>query len=307
MKRYAYYPGCSLETTAASYHVSAVEAAAALDVEFMEVEDWNCCGATSYSGIDDLLGHTLCARNLAIAERAGLEIVAPCNACFKNLYSANEHFRQEPDLAEHINFALEADDLSYAGTGKVHHLIHLFVGEVGLDAIKARVTHPLKGLRVAPYYGCMLVRPRRHDAWDTPDPRFFEDLLRTLGADAADYAFRMRCCGASLIATNRRAALGLLRDLLRGARQAKADVIATTCPLCQFNLECYQPEVNREFGTDFAIPVVYFTQLMGVAFGIAPKQLGFGGELIPATPVLACAARQSAAAKATHGSKVTTP
>jgi heterodisulfide reductase subunit B len=307
MKRFAYYPGCSLETTAAAYHVSAVEVAARLGVEFVEVEDWNCCGATSYSGIDDLLGHTLCARNLAIAERSGLDIVAPCNACYKNLHSANDHVQHDPDLAEHINFALEADELSYAGKTSVHHLMHMFVGSVGLPAIKAQVTHPLAGLKVAPYYGCLLVRPRRDDAWSSGEPRFFEDLLRTLGATALAYPFRMRCCGASLIASNRRAALAMLRDLLRGARQVGADVIATACPLCQFNLECYQGEVNREFGTDFAIPIVYFTQLMGVALGIAPKDLGFGGELIPVEPVLACAARKPAAAKASHGPKVTTP
>jgi len=305
-KRFAYYPGCSLETTAASYHVSAVETATALGVEFVEVEDWNCCGATSYSGIDDLLAHTLCARNLAIAEREGLDVVAPCSACFKNLHSANQHLKDEPDLAEHINFALEADDLRYSGTGHVHHLIHLFVGTVGLDAVKARVKHPLKGLKVAPYYGCMIVRPRRHDEWDKPDVRFFEDLLKAIGADPVQFAFRMRCCGASLVATNRKAALGLIRDILHNALQSGAEVISTTCPLCQLNLEAYQDAVNREFGTDYHIPVVYFTQLMGVAFGISSKKLGFGGEFVPATPVLACAARAAEAAKASHGPKVTT-
>ena len=307
MKRYAYYPGCSLETMAASYHVSAVETANKLGIEFQEIEDWNCCGATPYSNVDELLAQTLCARNLAIAERDRLDVVAPCSACFKNLYFTNEHLKTDPDLAEHVNFALEADNLHYAGTGAVRHLIHVFVRDVGLDAIKRQVTHPLTGLRVAPYYGCQLVRPRRSDGWDAAGPRFFEDLLAAIGAQPVEFPFRLRCCGASLMVTNRRAALGMLRDLLRGATQSKADLIATTCPLCQMNLECYQADVNREFGTNFSIPVLYFTQLMGVAFGIRPKNLGIGKELIEAKPVLACAARKQPAAKAPHGSKVGQP
>jgi len=307
MKRYAYYPGCSLETMAASYHISAVETAAKLDVSFEEIEDWNCCGATAYSAIDELLAQTLCSRNLAIAEKAGLNVVAPCSACFKNLYFANEHLKADPDLAEHMNFALEADDLSYKGSVSVQHLMHVFVNDVGLDAIKRKVTHPLTGLKVAAYYGCQLIRPRRHDGGGEEGPRFFEDLMTAIGATPVRFGYTLRCCGASLIATNRKVALGMLRDLLRDAKLTGAEVIATACPLCQYNLECYQGDVNREFGTDISIPVVYFTQLMGAAMGIRPKSLGFGRELIPADPVLACVARKPAAAKASHGSKVGKP
>ena len=291
MKRFAYYPGCSLETMAASYHVSAVEVAARLDVELQEIEDWNCCGATPYSHVDELLAQTLCARNLAIAEKDRLDVVAPCSGCFKNLYFTNEHFRADPDLAEHLNFALEADDLHYGGTATVYHLMQLFTRVVGLDAIRAQVRTPLEGLRVAGYYGCHLVRPRTHDGQGPNAPRFFEDLLAAIGAEPVAFPYRVRCCGGSLIATSRRAALGMLRELLRSAAQAGADVIATACPLCQINLECYQSDVNREFGSDYAIPVLYFTQLMGLAFGIRPKNLGIGKELIQAKPVLACAAR----------------
>jgi heterodisulfide reductase subunit B len=307
MKRYAYYPGCSAETVSASYHLSAVETGARLGVEFQEIEDWNCCGATPYSNVDELLANTLCARNLAIAERTGLDVVAPCNACFKNLYHANEKLKTDADLAEHVNFALEADELHYAGKVAVHHLIHVFVRDVGLEAIKKKVTHPLKGLKVAAYYGCQLVRPDRGDGFDPAGPTYFEDLLRTIGAEAVPFPYRLRCCGASLMIGNRRAALAMVRDLLRGAAQAKADVIATACPLCQLNLECYQKDVNREFGTDYQIPVLYFTQLMGLAMGIAKKKLGIGTELVSAQPVLDCVARQPAAAGAAPTAKVGQP
>lgn len=303
MKRYAYFPGCSAETVSASYHLSAVETGAKLGVEFQEIEDWNCCGATPYSNIDELLAHSLCARNLAIAEREKLDVVAPCSACFKNLYHTNAHLRTDADLAEHMNFALEADDLHYGGSLDVHHLIHVFVRDVGLDAIRKKVTHPLKGLKVAPYYGCQLVRPDRHDGFDAAGPRYFEDLLSAIGAEPVAFPYRLRCCGASQMIGNRRAALAMVADLLRSAAQAKADVIATTCPLCQLNLECYQGDVNREFGTDHRIPVLYFTQLMGLAMGIGQKKLGIGTELIPAKAVLECVARKPAAAEASKRAK----
>lgn len=307
MKRYAYFPGCSAETVSASYHLSAVEAGTRLGVEFEEIEDWNCCGATPYTNIDELLAHALCARNLAIAEREHLDVVAPCSACFKNLYHTNACLRAEPDLADHMNYALEADALRFEGTIAVRHLIHVFVEDVGLEAVRRKVTHPLTGVRVAPYYGCQLVRPDRHDGYDAAAPRYFEDLLAATGATPVDFPYRLRCCGASLMVANRAAALAMVRDLLRSAVQAQADVIATTCPLCQLNLEAYQGDVNREFGTEYRVPVLYFTQLMGLAMGIGRKKLGIGRELIPPTKVLECVARKAAAAEAPKTAEVSHP
>jgi heterodisulfide reductase subunit B len=290
MKKFAYYPGCSLETMAASYHVSAVETAAKLGVDLIEIKDWNCCGATYYSHIDELLAQTLCARNLAIAEKEQLDMVAPCSGCYKNHYIANAHLKSDPDLAEHLNWAMEEDDLHYGGSIQVHHLMQVFVNEVGLDTIKQRAKRPLKNLRVAAYYGCHATPPSKNgaDVEESRAPRLFEALISALGAEPLHYPFRMRCCGGSLIATNRKAALGMVDSLLQGAIDAGADVIATACPLCQINLECYQAEINREFDKEISLPIMYFTQLMGLAFGIGQKRLGIGRELVPITPVLAC-------------------
>ena len=294
MKTYAYYPGCSLESMAVSYHVSAVEVAHLLGVSLVEIEDWNCCGATAYSHVDELLAQVLSARNLALAEKEKhLDLVAPCSGCFKNLYFANQHMLEDVDLLEHMNYALEADDLNYAGGVTVHHLMDMFVEDVGLDEIREKVVDNLEGLRVAPYYGCQVTRPRKpgESLTDVEGPDYFEKLIEVLGATAVDYPYRMRCCGASLIATSRPAALSMLRDLLQNAVEAGANVIATSCPLCQINLEVYQSEVNRELGTEFSMPIMYFTQLMGLAMGIKPKQLGIGNEVVPVKTVLAC--RQS--------------
>lgn len=294
MKTFAYYPGCSLETMGASYHLSAVEVAHGLGVSLVEVEDWNCCGATAYSHVDELLAQVLSARNLALAEKEErFDLVAPCSGCFKNLYFANDHMREDADLMEHMNFALEADDLSYSGSVKVHHLMDMFVNEIGLEAIRAKIADPLEGLKVAPYYGCQMTRPWKpgEGLEDVEGPQYFEELIAALGATPVDFPYRMRCCGASLIVTSRQAALAMLRDLLQNALEAGAGVIATSCPLCQINLEVYQSEVNRELGTDFSMPIMYFTQLMGLAMGIKPKKLGIGTEIVPVAPVLAC--RQS--------------
>lgn len=289
MKQYAYYPGCSLESLATSYNLSTLEVAKKLGVDFREIKDWNCCGATAYFPVDELLAHTLVARNLALAEKDGFdEFVAPCSACYKNAYFTNANLKKDPDLAEHINYALEADNLHVNGTMKIRHLIEVFIEDVGMEEITKKVSHPLKGLRVAPYYGCQLLRPRK-DHENVETPQFFETLLSALGAEPLDYPSKTRCCGGSLIVTNRKAALDMVHILLQDAVNHKADVIATTCPMCNVNLEVYQNQVNSEFGTQYSIPVMYFTQLMGVALGIKPGKLGVGKELVPGEPVLAFA------------------
>lgn len=285
MKKYAYFPGCSLEKVAWSYNDSSLETAKKLGVELQELGDWNCCGATAYSHVDQLLAYTLVARNLAQAEKEGLDLVAPCSACYKNSYFTNKYLKEDIDLAEHINFALEEDDLQFNGNIDVHHIIDIYANEVGVEEIKAKVTNPLEGLKVAAYYGCQIVRPRKGEE-DLEDPQFFEEIVEAMGAEAVDYPDRLRCCSASLIMTSRHAALDMVEKLLKSAVDSGADVIATACPLCQVNLECYQLQVNEEFGTDYKVPVMYFTQLLGLAMGISKRKLGVGSELVSAVPVL---------------------
>ena len=274
MKQYAYYPGCSLESLAKDYDSSAKEVANYLGLELKELQDWNCCGATAYFPVDELLAYTLVARNLAIAEKTGLtDFVAPCSACFKNAYFTNAYLKEDPDLADHINFALEEDDLHVDGKLKVRHLIEVLIEDVGLEEIRKRTTNPLTGLRVAPYYGCQLLRPRKNPEEEVENPQFFEELLTAIGAEPIDYASRTRCCGASLIITNRRAALDMVHVLLQEAVDQEAKVIATTCPMCNVNLAVYQSQVNQAFGTHFSIPVMYFTQLMDLALGLNTENL----------------------------------
>ncbi len=285
MKEYVYFPGCSLEKIALSYHLSALETTKKLGTKLIELEDWNCCGATAYFHVDELLAYTLTARNLAMAEKVGSEVVAPCSACYKNMYFTNVHLNEDPDLAEHINEALHEDNLSFSGKMTVKHLLEVFSNDIGTEEIKKKVVYPLSGLKVAVYYGCQILRPRK-DHEEVEQPHFFEDLMTATGATPVDYSLKMTCCGGSLLISSRPAAYSMIHNLLYEAQRVEADVIATACPLCQVNLECYQQQINQEFGTQFSIPVVYFTQLIGLALGIAPKKLGFGKEFLSPTKAI---------------------
>jgi heterodisulfide reductase subunit B len=220
-----------------------------------------------------------------MAEKAGHDLVAPCSACYKNAYFTSQYLKEDEDLSDHINYALEQDNLHYSGNIEVKHLMEVFVDDVGVEAIKEKISHPLSGLRVAPYYGCQIVRPKK-DHEDVENPQFFEELMEVVGAEPVDFAYRLRCCGGSLIITSREAALTLVRNLLQSAVNSEADVIATACPLCQTNLECYQTQVNKEFGTDFKIPIMYFTQLLGLTMGLPTKKLGIGTEFISTDRIL---------------------
>jgi acetoin utilization deacetylase AcuC-like enzyme len=182
-----------------------------------------------------------------------------------------------------VGIILAMAGIDYAGS-EVKHLMQVFVHDVGFEAIAEQVTTPLEGLKVAPYYGCQILRPRKNGE-DVEDAGFFEELMTTIGADPISYPLKLKCCGGSLLISNREAALSMINNLLQNALENGADVIATSCPMCQVNLECYQQQVNQEFGTNFNVPVVYFTQLIGLAFGVLGKKLGIGKEIVSATPL----------------------
>jgi heterodisulfide reductase subunit B len=285
--RYAYYPGCSLERSAASYHVSAMAVADKLGLVFQELEDWNCCGATEYFAINKLAAYSLVARNLALVPKDLSELAAPCSACYVNLKKTNKHMAKHPDLAEQINQALMAGGLGYnPGRVQVRHLLDIIVNDVGYETIEQSVVKPLRGLRVAPYYGCLIVRPG--NGFDNAEyPTSMDRLLRALGAEVVDYPLKAQCCGGHMTQISDKVAYELIRRLLQNAAEYHADLIACTCPMCQLNLDAYQGNVNRHFGTDYRIPILYFTQLMALAFGLSAKEAGLGSEIVSAQPALA--------------------
>jgi len=284
--RYAYFPGCSLEHSAAAYDLSTRAVAAQLGLELVEIDDWNCCGATEYKAINLAVAYALSARNLALVEPGLDQVIAPCSACYLNLRTTDHSMAQYPSISAQVKEALAADGLSYQpGRLQVRHLLDAIVNDVGLEAIAARVRKPLYGLRLAPYYGCMIVRPG--DGFDSPEyPQHLDRLLKALGAEVLDFPLKAHCCGGHMAQISPETAYHLLHRLLQGATNIGADLIVTLCPMCQLNLDAYQGHVNRHLGTDFHLPVLFFTQMMGLAFGLEAKVLGISREMVPAAPVL---------------------
>lgn len=290
--KYSYFPGCSLEKNASSYHVSSMAIAKPLDIEFVEVDDWNCCGATEYVSLNLTASYALIARNLAQAKKNAdiNQLVAPCSACYLNLKKCDSYMLESPQLAEKVNTALAAGGLSYsAGSLKVRHLLDVIVNDVGYDAIAEKVTKPLKGLRVAPYYGCMIVRPKlgENGTFDNTEyPTTLDKLMKVLGAEVIDFPLKAHCCGGHMTQISEATGFELIRRLIKGASDYKADLIVTLCPMCQLNLDAFQGSMNAFFNTNYHMPVLYFTQMIGLAFGMDATSLGIGAELVDARPAL---------------------
>jgi heterodisulfide reductase subunit B len=287
MDKYLLYPGCSMESSAKAYYDSLIKIAPVIGLELEEIEDWNCCGATEYLGISLAPAYSLISRNLALAANqanGSRTVVAPCSACYLNLAKADYYMREQPKLGKMVNEALAAGGLSYKpGSLDIRHLLDVIVYDIGLDTIKSKVTRPLAGLRVAPYLGCMVPRPDYEKRWsDHEHPVELDLLLKALGAEVIDFPLKTHCCGGHMTQIGPDTAFELIRRLVSSADHYEADLMATLCPMCQMNVDAYQGEMNRHFGTNYHMPIVFFTQLMGIAFGMRARDLGFGMELVSA-------------------------
>jgi heterodisulfide reductase subunit B len=291
---YWYYPGCSLKSNGKPYEESLLAVFRELDVPLWELEDWNCCGATSYMSVDEAQAFSLAARNLALAERAAREapekgaprLLAPCSACFLVLTKTQRYVAQHGDLARRVYAGLEAVELEYRGVVQVRHPLDVFVNDIGVKRIARAVKRRLNGLKVACYYGCQVVRP--FATFDSAhDPTTMDRLAESLGAKAVRWPLKTRCCGGALTGTIPDVGLRLSEILLRDAAQRGAEMIVTVCPLCQFNLECYQREITRAFPDTTPLPVLYLTQLMGKAFGVPDADLGMRRLFLSPDPAFA--------------------
>ncbi|HMQ97480.1 MAG TPA: CoB--CoM heterodisulfide reductase iron-sulfur subunit B family protein [Ignavibacteria bacterium] len=276
--KYIYYPGCSLKSTGKLYEESLLAVFDALGIEYEELNDWNCCGATAYMAVDEKKAFVLAARNLALAEQQmkdekEVNIVAPCSACYMILLKTQKYLEDNPEDMAVIKAALKESGLEYNAKAKVRHPIDVLINDLGEKEISKRITKPLKGIRVASYYGCQTVRP--YSTFDDQrNPVAMDNLFKAAGAEVVDWSMKTRCCGASLTGTIQEVALPLSYIILHEAKKRRADVVTTACSLCQFNLECYQTNIDKKFKTDTKIDVIYFTQLLGLALGIEPKKLG---------------------------------
>jgi heterodisulfide reductase subunit B len=283
--QFSYYPGCSVEGMNKAYDKSARVVCNVLNIDLAELEDWNCCGASAYISVHELKAHLLSARNLAIAEKNKKDLVVVCPACLTTLNKTNHYLAEDPRFKRTVTNALKSTNLEYWGSVKVRHLLDVVVKDIGEDEVKARIKHKLSGLKVAPYYGCQLTRPFG-EVDDKEFPTMLDRLLTWIGAQPVNFPLKAKCCGGLLMMTSADVGLALNKNLLQCAAENEAECIATICPLCHMNIETYQGDVNKKFGTHFAIPALYFTQLMGLAFGYSRKELGIDDEMISSRATL---------------------
>jgi heterodisulfide reductase subunit B len=289
-KRYSFFPGCALDGTAVAYKKSILEVARVLGMELAELEDWNCCGSTASGSVPGVASHSIAARNLALATRTDLsDLVTPCSACYTVLKNVQANLERYPELGDGVEKALGERLIPYKGFRlrvRVRHLLEVIMNDVGLETIASKKVRSLNGLKVAPYYGCQVVRP--WFTFDDPEfPKSLDRLMETLGGVAVLFPFKTHCCGASLMLAAPEVGLDAVRWIVDGAEKEEADCIVTVCPLCQTNLEAYQGRINRKLGTNYNMPVLFFTQLLGFALGVSPSALGLGMGLVPQERVLA--------------------
>lgn len=284
MRRYLYYPGCSLEGTAAEYDIATRALMAALGAELVEIDDWTCCGATAAPAVSPLLAASLAARNLALAERIQVDgtILVPCSACYLNLKKAAELARSNPTELARINAVLAAESLQVSGRATVRHLLDVLARDYGAAPIAERVKHSLQGVKVAPYYGCQCLRP--YTVFDDPEsPRSMEPLLLAAGADIFEWGMGAKCCGASHMSTKMEVGLTLSGAILDAA--LGADAIVTVCPMCQINLEAHQKKIAHRIGRPVDISIVYLPQLLGLAVGLDRQQVRLDQNLAITEPL----------------------
>lgn len=292
MNEYLFYPGCSMPRSARPYLDSLLAIRSDLDMTLEEIQDWNCCGATEYVAVSQLQAHSLVGRNLALAAQqanGSSTLVAGCSACYLNLAKTEKYMREDKQLNGLVNEALSAGGLQYkAGTLEVRHLLDVIYNDIGLEKIRSKVVRPLKGLRLAPYYGCMIVRPDPDNRYgNTEYPMALDYLLEELGAEVIDFPMKTHCCSGHMTQISPNVAYELIHRLISGADRYHADMMVTLCPMCQLNLDAYQSAMNSEYETDYHMPILYFTQLIGLAFGYDPQVLGIGREFVDARTALA--------------------
>ncbi|MBU1247517.1 MAG: CoB--CoM heterodisulfide reductase iron-sulfur subunit B family protein [Proteobacteria bacterium] len=293
---YAYYPGCSLTASAVEYDLSTRLVLEHLGEQLTEIEDWTCCGASAVEPVSRLLTRALPARNLALALAQGgkdTQVLAPCSACYLNLLRVNREAVSDVASRAELNEALSSEALAYAGEVRVRHLLDVLLNDIGVERIGEKVVNPLEGIRIAPYYGCQILRP--YPVFDDAEhPVSMEPLLQAMDATVHEWGLGGRCCGASLMATNQAAALASVRGLLEAAQGA--DAIATVCPMCQMNLEAYQSRA-LDGSSARKLSILYLPQLLALSFGLESKQAGIHRNLAVSSDFLTrCKQRVSAVA-----------
>ena len=291
-KEYAFYPGCSsqLKASASNYLTSTQSMCKTLDIKLTEIPDWNCCSASiSYTGASELKRHVLNARNFALAEKhlPGQDVVATCAACWLNARESKEKLDVDHEFLAKANTALKAAGLEYQGKAAIKHMVEVLIEDFGYEQLGQPVVKPLEGVKFAGYVGCQTNRPFGIAGESYENPLYLDKLVETVGAEPIkEYDQKVACCGGALAFSEPEKSQKEIRNIIESAYDHGADMIVTPCPLCQANVEVYQSEINRKQGTNFNMPVTYYSQLMTVAYGGSVKEAGLDGHVIEPTKLI---------------------
>jgi heterodisulfide reductase subunit B2 len=297
-KEYSFYPGCSSErkASAANYMVSVESMCKTLDIKLNEIPDWNCCGASiGYAEGGELPRHIMNARNIALSEQHNpkQDIVATCAACWLGTKETQERISHSGQLLADVNDILKDAGLKYEGKQPVRHMVEVLIEDLGYDELKKPVKKPLEGIKIAGYVGCQTNRPFGVDGESFENPKYLDKLVETVGGEAVEkYDQKVTCCGGALAFSEPEKSQAQIKKIIESAYDFGAEMIVTPCPVCQMNVEVYQGQINKKYNTKFKIPVVYYSQLMAVAYGANAKEAGLDGNIVRATRLEEIAAKK---------------
>lgn len=285
--KYAYYPGCSAHSTARDMHESCLAVSKALGIELNEIKGWTCCGASSAHQTDRELAASLASANLLKARQMGMDMVVNCAACYNRSKVANYEIVNSSQMKQSV-----ADSLGepYDGSVPVRHFVEILLKDLGVAALRKKIVNPLKGLKAAAYYGCYLVRPPEATGFDDPEnPTILERLIDVTGAENVEWSGKVDCCGGMQNLTRTEITVRRSAAVIEMAQAAGAGCIVVACPMCQISLDVRQADMEKLLGKKYNMPVIYLTQLLGLALGIPPEKLGFDKLMVSPAAVLKAA------------------
>lgn len=283
----SYFPGCTLKTTAKNFEESALASMSLLGIDMVELPRWSCCGTVYSLTSDDLMHQVASIRNLIrVEEQKNAKVATLCSMCYNTLKRANKLVREDEEKLSKLNDFMDRESVKYDGKVEVLHLLEILKNQVGFSKIAKKVKTPLKGLKVAPYYGCLLLRPPEIGLDDPENPTILEDFLQSIGAEAIDYPYRTECCGSYHTVVNVGLIVERAHEILNSAISQGAQAVVSSCPLCEFNLDNRQKEVKEKFADFKGIPVFYFTQLLALSLGLDEEVCGFKLNFVEPYPLL---------------------
>ncbi len=283
----SYYPGCTLKSNAKNFEDSTLCALRELGIDVKELPRWNCCGTVYSLTTDDLMRHLASVRNLIRVKEEGADsVMTLCAMCYNTLKRVNERIKADPESLQKIHKFMDEEKIAYQGDVKVRHLLELLKEDVRFETIATKVKKPLGNLKVASYYGCLLVRPKEIGLDDMENPTILDDLAVVLGAEAIDFPYKTECCGAYQTVDKPEIVADRTYSILTSAQSRGAEVVSVSCPLCAFNLDHRQKEAAKKYSGFKSIPILYFTQLLAIAMGCQEKDLRLDLHYVNPGPLL---------------------